>query len=180
MMKLKSILLASAMAIGLSGCVIPTDRTYYKPEDSFGEAVASQSCGYLRTNQDSLKQSFDGYSVQVNASQDGRNGVDVNVSALVDNALLDINDVSFDASKVHIVQPENRGEITTKNAFQQQSDGTIWLSRTFLLQDAPYEKVIELELSPGAISIKGSPSELMVFKFSLTTTFDVLYFSINC
>ncbi|WP_281543505.1 hypothetical protein [Grimontia sp. SpTr1] len=179
-MKLKTILLASAVAIGLSGCVIPTDRTYYKPEDSFGEAVASQSCGYLRTNRDALKQSFDDYSIKVNASQDGRNGVTISVSALVDKPLLDINDIFFDTNKVRLIQPEDREKLKTKNAFRHQSDGTIWLSRTFLLPDAPFEQVIELELAPGAITIKGSPSERMVFKFSLTTTFDVLYFSINC
>ncbi|USH04727.1 hypothetical protein K6Q96_23735 [Grimontia kaedaensis] len=179
-MKLRTILLIGTLAIGLSGCVIPTDRTYYKPEESYGEAVASQSCGYLRTNQDSLKQSFNDYSVKVNASQDGRNGVTISVSAIVDRPQLDINDILFDTNKVHLIQPENREKLKTKNAFKHQSYGTIWISRTFLLPDAPFEQVIELELAPGAITIKGRPSERMVFKFSLTTTFDVLYFSINC
>ncbi|PKF49430.1 hypothetical protein AT251_18930 [Enterovibrio nigricans] len=179
-MKLKTLLLTSSVAIGLTGCVIPMDRTYYKPDKSFGEAVASQSCGYQRTKLDALRQSFDGYSVQVEAERDGRNGVMLSISTTVDNPSLNINDVSFDNTKVRVVQPISRSGLITKYAFQQQSDASIWLSRTFLLPDAPFEKVIELKLDSGAVTMGDMVSEEMVFRFSLTTTFDVLYFSINC
>ncbi|MDD1781057.1 hypothetical protein LRP49_07555 [Enterovibrio sp. ZSDZ35] len=182
MMKLKTMLLASTVAIGLSGCVIPTDRTYYKPEAGFGEAVASQSCGYQRTKLDALRRTFDGYRVQVEAEKDGRNGVTISVSATVENPELNINDVAFDNAKVTVVQPISQGGLITKYAFQHQSNGDIWLSRTFLLPDAPYEQVIEVQvqLAPGAIIMGDTVSEEMAFRFSLTTTFDVLYFSINC
>ncbi|KXF82107.1 hypothetical protein [Enterovibrio coralii] len=179
-MKLKMMLLSGAVMIGLSGCVIPTDRTYYKPEPGFGEAVSSQSCGYQRTKLDALQRSFDDYRVKVKAEKDGRNGVTISVSATIDNPKLDINDVAFDLTKVQVNQPAGRDDLAVQYAFQQQTGESIWLSRTFLLPDAPLEQVIELTLKPGAIIMGDTLSEEMVFRFSLTTTFDVLYFSINC
>lgn len=163
--------------------MIPQTRTYYKPYAAYGQPVTSISCGYQRTKLDALKKNFDGYSVTMKAiKNDNGSSVDLYISTKVEDSDLKIRNISVDTNAIKVTVPEKNSNLIRGNYFLHQNvkGGSTWSTQNMTLQNAPFDRIIEVTLLPGTLKIGQQSSEKMVFRFSLTTTFDILYFSINC